>query len=205
MERPGFRLLLIGLLCVTSLGLVTWAAISAFSGSTSDVAARIQPAQTALLATATGTALPSSHPWSTPAPLPTTVLCWKIGNNHAGTLEACVINDKTQPLSIHPLGEQGLQEILDIAGFHCLDESKPSWLCEEAIQVARCESQLYVVASGQRRQAYGLFQLTTEQLEWANRTFGLSFANLFDPIQNAQIAYLIWNTEGWVAWPACRP
>jgi hypothetical protein len=149
--------------------------------------------------------VPLSYPWSTPAPLPTTVICWKIGNNHAGVLEACVINDETQSLNVHTLDEQRAREILDLAGFHCLDEDKPSWLCEEALNVMRCESLMYVVASGNERQAYGLFQLGQEQLTWANETFGLYFTNLFDPIQNAQIAYLVWNTKGWSAWPECQP
>lgn len=206
MERTGFRATLIGLVCVAALSLATFMGVNGlgwFQPSASVPKARI--ALATLVPTMTSTSVPLSYPWSTPAPLPTTVLCWKIGNNHSGTLEACVINDRTQSLSIHPLSEQRAREILDIAGFHCLDEASPSWLCEEALNVARCESHLYVVASGNRRQAYGLFQLTQEQMEWVNQTFGLSFNNLFDPVQNAQIAYLVWNVEGWKAWPACQP
>jgi len=202
----GFRLIAAGLLGLMIPGLLLYlfAVAGHWTPPRAGAAAPVEVTSTRRLPS-TPTPLPLSHPWSTPAPLPTTVLCWKVGNNHAGPLEVCVINDKRQPLSVEPLGDERAKEILDLAGFHCLDEARPSWLCEEALRVARCESQMYITASGSRRQAYGLFQLRQEQLGWANQTYGQQFINLFDPVQNAQVAYLLWSTEGWAAWPACQP
>lgn len=202
-----FRLVVVGLLLIMIPGLVLLiVALVARWGQQPQVAASSGTSSTPFRSpTPTSTPLPLSFPWSTPAPLPTTVLCWKVGNNYAGPLEVCVINDQNQPLAVHPLSEERAREILDLAGFHCLDESGPSWLCEQALTVARCESQLYVTASGDRRRSFGLFQLQRDKLEWANQTFGMQFTNLFDPVQNAQIAYLLWSTEGWAAWPSCQP
>ncbi len=205
----GFKVLVIGLLLIMIPGLLLliialvdkWDRLPAAASSSTTVAS------SAVLGrpTPTVTPTPLAFPWSTPAPMPTTVLCWKVGNNYAGPLEVCVINTPNQPLTVHPLSEERAKEVLDLAGFHCLDEPGPSWLCQQALTVARCESQLYITASGNRRQTFGLFQLRREDLEWANQTFGMQFTNLFDPVQNAQIAYLLWSVEGWAPWPSCQP
>ena len=207
----GFRWGVIGLLLVMIPGLILLivALVNQWDRSQMTASAVTTAASSAVfkkpVPTATPTPTPLSFPWSTPAPMPTTVLCWKVGNNYAGPLEVCVVNVPNQPLTVRPLSEERAREVLDLAGFHCLDDPGPSWLCEQALTVARCESQLYITASGSRRQAFGLFQLRRKDLEWANQTFGMQFTNLFDPVQNAQIAYLLWSVEGWEPWPSCQP
>lgn len=72
------------------------------------------------------------------------------------------------------------------------------WPCQQALNVARCESGLQSGAYNAGN--YGLFQISYVHA----RRVGGNLAALFDPAVNIAVAYDIYAEQGWRPW-ACRP
>lgn len=72
--------------------------------------------------------------------------------------------------------------------------SKP-WPCREAKKVAACESSLRPTVRSKTGDS-GLFQV--------NQVHGYSTAELLDYRRNTDIAYKLWQTQGWRPWASSK-
>jgi len=73
-----------------------------------------------------------------------------------------------------------------------------AWPCEQALSVARCESEFDPWAFNAGN--YGWFQINAVHQA---RVDGNVDA-LFDPVINTQVAFALWLENGWSIW-ACKP
>ena len=79
-----------------------------------------------------------------------------------------------------------------------------SWPCEQALQVARCESGSDYIAG-----ANSSGHICTYQISWHfhHKRFeahGWGYEDAFVPERNIQVAHEIWLEQGWRPW-SCRP
>ncbi len=83
--------------------------------------------------------------------------------------------------------------------------SKP-WPCQEALQVAKCESELTPGAISKPNRNgtrdWGLMQINDGA--WGKRVFGERWDRVLDPQTNVDMAWHIYQIYGWQPW-TCRP
>ncbi len=83
--------------------------------------------------------------------------------------------------------------------------SKP-WNCDEALQVAKCESELTPGAISKPNRNgtrdWGLMQINDGA--WGKRVFGERWDRVLDPQTNVDMAWHIYQIYGWQPW-TCRP
>ena len=70
------------------------------------------------------------------------------------------------------------------------------WPCEQALRVAQCESGFDPQAVGGGGIYIGLWQI------WVGHNF--TDRDLFDPIDNTEAAWILYQQRGWNPWPVCQ-
>lgn len=74
------------------------------------------------------------------------------------------------------------------------------WPCQKAIAVANCESRLNSRAYNASGPFYGLFQISSIHAGMV----GGDPTRFYDPATNAHVAYELYRSGGWRAWPICQ-
>jgi hypothetical protein len=75
---------------------------------------------------------------------------------------------------------------------------KYDWPVEEALLIAKCESNIRAEAIGDSGNSIGVFQINKVHFWRASRQ------GLLKPEVNVRIAYKIWSEQGWYPWTCAK-